>query len=69
MQNKKRERNVPLGYFNDYFSNYSELLQSFRSVSMESQRLRDIAYDVFKTLNNLNLNFTIEIFSRSKRQS
>ena len=69
MQNKKRERNVPLGYFNDYFSNYSELLQSFRSVSMETQRLRDIGYDVFKTLNNLNLNFTIEIFSCSKRQS
>ena len=69
MQNKKRERNVPLGYFNDYFSNYSELLQSFRSVAMESQRLRDIAYDVFKTLNNLNLNFAIEIFSRSERQS
>ena len=48
---------------NHYSSNYSELLQSSGSVSMESQCLRTIkAHEPFKTLIDLNLNFTTETF-------
>ena len=31
---------------------------------MGTQRLRAIAYEIFKTLNDLNLNFTTKIFHR-----
>ena len=42
--------------------NYSELLQSSASVSKKTQPLRAIAYEVFKTLNDLDSNFWKEIF-------
>ena len=41
-----QERYV-LAVVNDYSSNYSELHQSSGSVSMETQQLRAIAYEVF----------------------
>ena len=56
---------VPPGCLFDHSSNSSELLQSSESASMETQRLRSRAYEVFKTLNDLNPNFMKEIFYRS----
>ena len=46
---------------NDYSSSYSELPQNSESVSMETQRVRAIAYEVYKTLRDLNPNFMKEI--------
>ena len=54
---------------NDYSSNYLELLQSSGSVSMETQRLHTIAYEVLKTLNNLNQNSMKETFYHSPHLS
>ena len=46
-------------------NNYSELLQSSGSVSMQTQQLRSTAHKViFKTLSDLNPNFMREIFYR-----
>ena len=42
---------------NDYFSNYSELLQSSGSVLMETRRLRAKTYANVRNLNELNPNF------------
>ena len=41
-------------HLNDYSSNYSELFQSSGLVSIETQRLRALAQEDFKTLNDLN---------------
>ena len=48
-----------------YYSNYySELLQRSGSLSAKVQLLRFIAYEVFRTLNDLNPKFMKEIFNR-----
>ena len=48
-----------------YYSNYySELLQRSGSLSAKVQLLRSIAYEVFRTLNDLNPKFMKEIFNR-----
>ena len=58
-----------LSVLNDNSSNFTALLQSSGSVSMETQRLRAITYQVFRTLNDLNPNFMKEIFYRSPKQA
>ena len=48
-----------------YYSNYySELLQRSGSLSAKVELLRSIAYEVFRTLNDLNPKFMKEIFNR-----
>ena len=42
-QNRKKSEKVLLVVFNNYWSNYSELLQRFGSVSIGIQLLRTIA--------------------------
>ena len=44
-----------LSVLNDNSSNYKELLQSSGSVSVETQRLCPIAYDVLRTLKDFML--------------
>ena len=48
---------------------YSKLLQSSRSVSMETQRLCSIAWKDFKALNNLDPNLMTKIFYRFSNQT
>ena len=50
---------------NDYTSNYAELLEKSKSVSMETKRLQNILIEVFKTLNDQNPIFMKEIFHYS----
>ena len=56
---KIQERHL-LSVLNDYLCNYSKLLQSSGSVSIETQHA-----DILKTLNDLNPNIIKEIFYRS----
>ena len=50
---------------NDYVSSYADLLEKSTSVSMETKRLRRMVYEIFKTLNNLNLVLMKDIFHYS----
>ena len=47
---------------NDYYSDYEFLLEKTENPTMEIRRLRSLALEVFKTLNDLNPNFMKEIF-------
>lgn len=53
--------------YNDYESEYSVLLQKSDKCSMEVRRLRTMALEIFKSLNNLNPLFMKDLFS--KRQN
>ena len=59
----EKNKKVLRDCLNDYQSNYSELLQSSRSVSIGIRLLRAIANEVLKNLNDPNL--TILSFSKS----
>ena len=59
----EKNKKVLRDCLNDYQSNYSELLQSSRSVSIGIRLLRAIADEVLKNLNDPNL--TILSFSKS----
>ena len=50
---------------NDYTSNYEELLQKSGNTTMEIRRLRTLAIEIFKTLNNINPSFMKDIFYQS----
>ena len=50
---------------NDYVKGYAELFEKSTPVSMETKRLCRIDYEVFETLNNLNLVFMKDIFHYS----
>ena len=54
----------PLAVLKYYSNYYSELLQRSGSLSAKVQLLRSIAYEVFRTLNDLNPKFMKEIFNR-----
>ena len=54
-----------LAVWNDYPSNYSKLLKSFGSVSMESRWLRCTTYKISKISNDLNPNLVKIIFYSS----
>jgi hypothetical protein len=58
---KVQERAIRLMY-NDPTSPYQDLLQKHGHVTLHVQRLRSIALEVFKTLNDLNPIFMIELF-------
>ena len=54
--------------YNDYFSDYQTLLKLSQKPSMEIKRLRNLALEIFKTINDLNPSFMNSIFS-AKRNS
>ena len=47
---------------NDYNSHYNDLLDVTKNSTMEIRRLRTLALEIFKTLNNLNPDFMKDIF-------
>ena len=47
---------------NDYHSNYKALLELTGKPTMETRRIRVLATEIFKTLNNLNPSFMKDIF-------
>ena len=58
--------------YNDYSSDYESLLQRANKPTMEIKRLRTLALEVFKTINNLNPSFMKDLFrqhSLSARRS
>ena len=55
---KKVEKIKP---YNDSTSDYNQLLNKSSKVSMEVKRLRKLALEIFKTLNNLNPEYMKEI--------
>ena len=49
--------------YNDYSSDYQTLLNRSQKPSMEIKRLRNLALEMFKTINDLNPKFMKSIFS------
>ena len=54
---------------NDYNSDYKDLLEITKTSTMEIKRLRTLALEVFKTVNNLNPDFMNDIFYLSPYQT
>ena len=50
---------------NDFASDYAELLQKSGKATMEIKRLRCLALEIFKTVNNLNPYYKKDIFSKT----
>ena len=50
---------------NDFDSDYKLLLEKTKTPIMETKRIRTIALEIFKTLNDLNPNFMKDIFNFS----
>ena len=50
---------------NDFASDYAELLKKSGKATMEIKRLRCLALEIFKTVNNLNPYYMKEIFSKT----
>ena len=48
---------------NDNTSDYQTLLEKSKNTSMEMKRLRNLATEIFKTVNNLNPSFMKNIFA------
>ena len=48
---------------NDNTSDYQTLLEKSKKTSMEIKRLRNLATEIFKTVNNLNPSFMKKIFT------
>ena len=48
--------------YNDYESEYSVLLKKSNKCSMEVRRLRNMALEIYKSLNNLNPSFMKDLF-------
>ena len=49
--------------FNDYDSDYDVLLRKSGKATMQIKRLRVLAIEIFKTVNNLNPNYMKGIFT------
>ena len=66
-QNKvgKIHERSPEFLLNDYISSYAELLEKSTSVSMETERLRTMVYEILKTLYNVNPVFMKDMFHYS----
>ena len=63
-----QERSLRLLY-NDYESDYDSLLHKAEIPRMEIKRLRTLAIEVFKTLNDLNPTYMKEIFVKNRQYS
>ena len=61
---KTQERALGILY-NDSASDYNQLLNNSSKASMEVKRLRKLALEIFKTLNNLNPEYMKEIFYKT----
>ena len=61
---KIQERALRILY-NDSTSDYNQLLNKSSKASMEVKRLRKLALEIFKTLNNLNPEYMKEIFYKT----
>ena len=48
--------------FNDSTSGFNQLLNKSSKASMEVKRLRNLALEIFQTLNHLNPKYILEIF-------
>ena len=48
---------------NDYDSNYETLLKINRISTMQIKRIKQLAIEIFKTVNNLNPDFMKNIFT------
>ena len=48
---------------NDYNSDYETLLKSSRTSTMQIKRMKQLAIEIFKTVNNLNPDFMKYMFT------
>ena len=48
---------------NDYDSDYETLLKISGTSTMQIKRIKQLATEIFKTVNNLNPNFMVNIFT------
>ena len=48
---------------NDYNSDYETLLKSSRTSTMQIKRMKQLAIEIFKTVNNLNPDFMKNMFT------
>ena len=51
--------------YNDFSSDYESILNKSEKSTMETKRLRTLALEVFKTLNNMNPEYMKEIFHKT----
>ena len=64
-ENKKKiERGLRILY-NDSNSDYNQLLNKSSKTSMEAKRLRNLALEVIKTLNQLHPEYLKQIFDKT----
>ena len=61
---KIQERALRILY-NDFSSDYEFILNKYDKSTMEIKRLRTLALEVFKTLNNMNPEYMKEIFHKT----
>ena len=55
-------------FYNDFKSNYSQLLDKAKKITMEIARLRRLCLEIYKTINRLNPAFMTEIFQLPVRK-
>ena len=60
---KIQERAIGILY-NDFSSDYASILKKSGKSTMEVKRLRTLALEVYKTVNNLNPEYMKEIFHK-----
>ena len=60
---KIQERAIGILY-NDFSSDYASILNKSGKSTMEVKRLRTLALEVYKTVNNLNPEYMKEIFHK-----
>ena len=65
---KIQERTLRILY-NDFTSDYNQLLNKFGKASMEIKRLRNLALEIVKTLKNLNPEYRKEIFYKTTNRT
>ena len=59
---KKNSETMPQNNTQQLKSDYNNLLKKSGKTKMEEKRLRNLATDIFKTLNNINPTYLKEIF-------
>ena len=47
----------------DYTSDYETLLEKCKALTLNVERMKILATDIFKTINSLNLSFMKDIFT------
>ena len=70
--NRKIKKSAREGFrflLEDYESDYSQLLTKINKPTLEIRRLRLLATDIFKTINNLNAPYMKEVFELNTRRA